>query len=380
MPMPWKECTPMSEREELVRLARSEAVSITELARRFGVHRKTVHKWLKREREGDSLQEQSRRPQDSPAQTDAAIAAQVVALRRAHPRWGGRKLAKVLQNHGYEAVPAPSTITDICRRHGLIGAEASQASQPWHRFEHAQPNDLWQIDFKGTIQVGQRRCDPLTLLDDHSRFNLALRANRDMTQDTVQKELTAVFQRYGLPRRINMDNGSPWGNSRDPRTSLSQLAIWMVRLGIRVSYSGHYHPQTNGKDERFHRTFKAEVLGAPFSSFEEAQHAFDQWREIYNTLRPHQGIGMAVPADRYQPSPTPFPSVLPEPEYGPNDTVLRVRGHGRLYFGGRCTPLSMALSNHHVAVRPQPGRDGVYAVYFGHHFLIEIDLNQRDDV
>lgn len=370
----------MSERQELVRLAHQTSLSVSELARRFGVHRKTVHKWLKREREAGSLQEVSRRPHRSPGRTQEAIEAQVVALRREHPCWGGRKLARVLQNRGWEEVPSPSTITDICRRHGLIRPEASQASEPWQRFEHPQPNDLWQIDFKGTIRIGQRRCDPLTLLDDHSRFNLALRANRDMTQETVKQELTAVFQRYGLPRRINMDNGSPWGNGRAPQTSLSALAIWMIHLGIRISYSGPFHPQTNGKEERFHRSLKAEVLGAPFASFEQAQQAFDRWRQIYNTLRPHQGIGMAVPADRYRPSPTPFPTILPDLPYGPDDTVLRVRGHGRLYFGGRCTALSMALSNHDVAVRPKATADGVYQVYFGHHYLIEIDLNRRDDV
>jgi transposase InsO family protein len=378
--MPWQECTPMSQREELVYLARTQALSVTALAARFGVHRKTVHKWLKRAEVSGSVQEQTRRPASSPCRTDPAIEDLVVALRGEHPRWGGRKLARVLLNQGVQSVPAPSTITDICRRHGLITPEAQQASQPWKRFEHPHANDLWQMDFKGTIYAGQRRLDPLTILDDHSRFNLALRANGDMKQQTVQRELTTVFRRFGLPQRINMDNGSPWGNGKHSRTSLSALAIWMIQLGIRVSFSSPFHPQTNGKDERFHRSFKAEVLGASFASLDLAQQAFDRWRDIYNTQRPHQALGMDVPADHYQPSPFAFPETLPELTYAPQDTVLRVRARGRLYFGGRLTQLSVALSHHDVAVRPRDTVDGLYDVFFGHHRLIELDLRKGDNV
>lgn len=378
--MPWKECTPMSQRDELICLARAQAMSVTELARRFGVHRKTVHKWLKRDREGGSLAEQSRRPASSPAQTHPEVEAMVVALRQDHPRWGGRKLARVLLNRGITEVPAPSTITDICRRHGLIRPEASQASQPWQRFERPHPNDLWQMDHKGPFQTGAGRVTPLTILDDHSRFNLALRANTDMTQQTVQRELTDVFRRYGLPRQINMDNGSPWGNGKNSATGISGLAIWMIRLGIRVSFSRPFHPQTNGKDERFHRSLKAEVLGTRFAHAADTQKAFDRWRGIYNLIRPHEALDMAVPGDRYQPSAVPFPEVLPWPEYASHDVVCRVRTRGRLYVGGRLIYVSSALANLDVALRPRDAEDGLYDVFFGHHWLLEIDLKTPDDV
>ncbi|TCV90986.1 transposase InsO family protein [Luteibacter rhizovicinus] len=353
-------------------------MSVAELARRFGVCRTTAYKWLRRSQEDDSVADRSRRPHRSPGRTDSALEAAVIAVRQAHRRWGGRKIRQVLLNAGHATVPACSTITDILRRHDLIDPADSVASTPWKRFEHAAPNDLWQMDFKGTIKVGPRDCDPLTVLDDHSRFNIALRATPDMTGKTVQKALSEAFRIYGMPWRMNMDNGSPWGIANGVSSNLSAFAIWLIQLGIRVSFSAPHHPQTNGKDERFHRSLKAELLSQErFVSLRQAQRAFDLWRQIYNTVRPHQGIGMAVPADRYQPSLRSFPQVLPELQYPPADTVTRVRGHGRLYFKGTCTTLSMALSNHHVALRARDAQDGIYDVYFGHHHLTVIDLHQE---
>lgn len=379
--MPWKEATPMSLREEMIGLTRSRSITMAQLARRCGISRKTAYKWVQRAADGEPLSDRTRRPLHSPGRTDPAVEQAILAARRRYPAWGARKLERVLRNEGVTGLPAVSTITAILRRHGLIEPAAQVASQHWHRFEHPQPNDLWQMDFKGTIHIGARRCDPLTVLDDHSRFNLVLRANRDMTRQTVQQALTETFRIYGLPHRMNMDNGSPWANGKNPAVSLSHLAIWLIRLGIHVSYSGPFHPQTNGKDERFHRSLKAEVLSRHvFDDFEHAQTVFDRWRLLYNTIRPHQAIDMAVPADRYRPSPRAFPHTLPSPEYAPQDTVLRVRGHGRLYFKGTLTPLSMALSNQYVAVRPRDTQDSLYDVYFGHHHVTVIDLNQRDNL
>lgn len=376
--MPWKEATPMSQRTELVALARSQAISVSELARRFGVSRKTVYKWMDRHAAGEPLSDRSRRPEHSPLKTAAAIEQAVVALRRQHPCWGGRKLAKVLINRGYEAVPAPSTVTDMLRRHGLLTLASTTPPHGWHRFEHASPNDLWQMDFKGPIHVGQGRCDPLTVLDDHSRYNLALRATTDQRAGTVQTVLTQVFRQYGLPLRMNMDNGNPWGIPSGQSRHLSSFAIWLVRLGIELSWSAPAHPQTNGKDERFHRSFQAEVVrGRALVDVDHAQQAFDRWRTIYNEIRPHQGIGMAVPADRYRPSPRAFPETLPSIEYAPQDIVLRVRQRGRVTLLGRHLQVSTALAGHLIAARPRDTQDGLYDLYFSHQRIDEIDLSDE---
>ena len=373
--MPWKEHTSMTLRTEFIALARNEDVNLSELARRFGISRKTAYKWLARAKAGQPLSDRSRRPRASPTRTDASLEQAVIALRRSYPSWGGRKLRQVLLDRGHTDVPAPSTITHILRRHGLMPERDAARSQPWQRFEHDAPNDLWQMDFKGTIALGRGRCDPLTVLDDHSRYNLALSAIPDMRSATVQKVLTDTFRRYGLPVRMNMDNGSPWGSPRGHSRGLTVLSIWLVRLGIRVSFSRPAHPQTNGKDERFHRTLAGEVLnGRAFTDRTQLQRAFDHWREIYNTVRPHDSLGLATPSTRYRTSGRAFPSTLAPITYAPDDMVVAVRANGVVPFKGRIVKVSCALRGLPVAFRPDAYNDGCYSLYFAHHHLTRIDL------
>ena len=277
----------MSLKREFVILARGEGANIRELCRRYGISPPTGYQLLERyAREGDAgLLERSRRPHNSPNRTPAELERAVVALREEHPAWGGRTLHEVL-SRSHHPVPSPSTITAILRRNGcIVNGERSQ--RDWQRFEHPQPNDLWQMDFKGHFPTGAGRCHPLTVLDDHSRFALGLRACPNERTETVQEELTAIFRTYGLPVRMLMDNGPPWGNnSEHPRTPLT---VWFMRLGIEVSHGRPYHPQTQGKDERFHRTLTAEVLqGRHFADCPASQVAFDWWRPVYNFERPHQ--------------------------------------------------------------------------------------------
>lgn len=215
------------------------------------------------------------------------MASKVLAVREAHPTWGGRKIAARLCHLGEHSVPAPSTITAIVHRHDRIDPAESAKRGPWRRFEHAAPNDLWQMDFKGEFKMANGRwCYPLTVLDDHSRFNLALRACGDQKRPTVQSQLTAVFQRYGLPQAMLMDNGTPWSVSHSIG-AYTKLSVWLLRLQIRVIRGRPYHPQTQGKEERFHRTLNTELLqGRPFNDLRHSQMQFDPWREIYNHPRP----------------------------------------------------------------------------------------------
>ena len=193
---------------------------------------------------------------------------------------------------------------------------------------------------------------------------------------TVQEHFEATFRRYGLPVRMNFDNGSPWGSPAQPG-QVSELGLWLIRLGIRVSYSRPYHPQTNGKEEGFHRSLTAEVLnGRSFEHLAQAQVAFDRWRHVYNQERPHEALQMQTPIMRYQPSPRPFPEALPAIEYGPDDTVVRVKWNGDLRFRGQRFKVSSALHRHDVALRPRSHQDGCYDVYFAHHHCATIDLNQ----
>jgi hypothetical protein len=157
---------------------------------------------------------------------------------------------------------------------------------------------------------------------------------------------------------------------------LTELAIWLIRLGIRVSYSRPYHPQTNGKDERFHRSLKAEVLaGRTFMTHREAQSEFERWRDLYNNQRPREGIAMSTPLKRYRPSDRAFPATLPGPEYGPDDEIVKVGWHGRFMFRGHSLKVSRSLEMTHLAARPNADKDGSFDFYFYHHHLMELDLN-----
>jgi hypothetical protein len=152
----------------------------------------------------------------------------------------------------------------------------------------------------------------------------------------------------------------------------------LIRLGIRISFSRPYHPQTNGKIERFHRSLKAEVLeGRQFSTLKEAQAAFDRWRDVYNLQRPHQALDYKVPMDRYRASPWAYPQQLPTFEYGPDD-VLAKAYHSRFRFQKRYFSIAKGLAGHHIAIRPNTEGDGLFDVFFCHHFLRTIDVSKPD--
>jgi transposase InsO family protein len=374
--MPWKESSKMSSRLEFVMLALAPGANVRALCRTFGVSPKTAYMWMDRFRqEGPAgLSDRSRQPLTSPNRSDAQLEAQVLALHDRYPCWGGRKLAALLPDG--VAKPHHNTIAAILRRNGRRLVPHVDATEPTHiRFEHEAPNLLWQMDFKGHIALTDKRagrCHPLTVLDDHSRFAICLTACSGEDGAQVRTALQQTFLTYGLPQRITCDNGPPWGTSG--HGTLSKLEIWLTRLGIRVSHSRPYHPQTQGKDERFHRTLKRELLERfGFNTIDSCQTAFDRWRDQYNLIRPHEALGQRPPVTRYTPSARSFPSSLPPVQYDEGDDVRKVRRHGQLHFAGRDYFVGEGLLDEFVAVRPT-AEDGVFKVFFCDRELRTIDL------
>ena len=182
---------------------------------------------------------------------------------------------------GHKEVPSASSITRVLHRHGMISEAETEKHQRFEKFERPEPNDLWQVDFKGDFEMTcGKRCYPLTLLDDHSRYSLGIVACENQKHVTVKDHFRGVFTRYGIPRAIYVDNGNPWGNSRGP-TRHSRLSTWLMRQDIEVIHGRPYCPQGRGKIERFHRTLKREVLqDRRLANLSEAQQAFDPWRAI----------------------------------------------------------------------------------------------------
>lgn len=363
--MTWRECDAMSQRREFTALAMVEGVNMAELCHRFGVSRKTGYKWRDRaRREGEEgLKDRSRRPKESPGKTGEEVEREVLAMRDLHPAWGGRKIRRRLLDLGRPA-PAASTVTEILRRGGRLSVEESVKRQPLKRFERSRPNELWQMDFKGEFRMNDRNwCHPLTVLDDHSRFSLVLSACGDLLGDTVVDRLTTAFRRYGLPQAILTDNGTPWGVTQAPGGH-TRLTVWLMDLDVKVLHGRPYHPQTQGKEERFHRTLKAEVIqGRQFDDLACAQRRFEPWREVYNHERPHEALGLAVPASRYQISSRAYPEHPSAFVYDSSFEVRKVGREGRVRFRGLDWYLGRAFRGLPVGIRPTPD-DGVHSVHY----------------
>jgi transposase InsO family protein len=373
--MPWVERSVGAERLTFVRLALLEGANRRELCRRFGVSPRIGYKWLARfAAEGEAgLVDRSRRPKHSPGRSAEPVETAVLAVRDAHPCWGGRKIRTVLARAQGTAVPAASTVTAILRRHGRIAPEASLARQPCRRFERATPNELWQMDFKGHLPLARGRCHPLTAVDDHSRYAVLLAACADERGATVREQLTKAFRQHGLPFALLMDNGAPWGGAWD-REAFTPLGAWLLRLGIEVHHGRPYHPQTQGKEERFHLTLELELLRCGgFADLADAQTAFDAWRHGYNHDRPHEALGQATPASRYRSSPRPFPEALPPIEYAPGVLIRRVHEGGRVELRGRRFRVGKAFTGYPIGLRPT-ATDGRFDVLFCHQQIATIDL------
>ena len=377
--MPWKEITAMSLKLEFINFAMTEHCNISELCRRFEISRKTGYKWINRYLEGgiSAISDQSRRPHNSPNKTSAEMEKQILKVRKLHTAWGGRKIRKRLENLGYKAVPAASTITEILRRNNCIDTIESLKHKPLQRFEAQNPNDLWQMDYKGHFAADKGRCHPLTVLDDHSRYALGLQACKNETGLTVQQRLIPIFRRYGLPNQILVDNGSPWGS--DKKHVFTPLTVWLIRQNIRIIHSRPFHPQTLGKDERFHRTFKAEIgqycIGL---SLEKCQDRFDAWLNVYNFQRPHEALDMQVPARRYKISNQKYSEKLKTIEYAPNDQVRKVQQGGYISYRGKEYSVPQAFYGVQVAIRPT-ATDGLHDVFFCNQKIAKLNEKEQNN-
>jgi transposase InsO family protein len=364
----------MSLRKEFVSMAESSTITFTELCQRFSISRKTGYKWIHRHRRhGEAgLADRSRRPHRIIRRVDPVMEEQIVSIRKAR-RWGARKIQRRLKNLALGPVPACSTITAILHRHGLITEEDPAGRQDWQRFEHPAPNSLWQMDFKAPVHTLCGTAHPLTVLDDHSRFNLCLYALPDQRGSGVKEKLSDTFSQYGLPNAMVMDNGSPWGLcSEHPYTALS---VWLIRLNIRVIHSRAYHPQTIGKNERFHRSLQYELLNnRQWRDFEHLQHGLQRWRDQYNLERPHDALSLEVPLSRYQPSTRRFPERLPPIEYPDAAYVRKVQDGGLVHFKGGVFRISRAFHGYPVGLIPTT-TDGVFHLMFCNHTITTIDLN-----
>jgi transposase InsO family protein len=386
--MPFIKKTVMEQKFEFILLAKkANGLRFNGLCKRFNISRKTGYKWLNRYRDNgiDGLQEKTRRPANSPRKCPGEIEDYVIKLRKEDPEWGPKKLRRIMQDnkekgeYALEIIPCKNTIGKILLRNGMIDNEKSLQSKPFTRFEYDNPNDLWQMDFKGYFpMLNRKNCHPLAILDDHSRFSIGLFACSDQKLETVQQNMEYAFKRYGLPIVILADNGAPWGTGCQETEcvirAFTGFEKWLIRLNIRLIHGRPYHPQTQGKEERFNQTFKKEVLKYnTFRDLHHCQYHFNQWRDKYNCRRPHEALNQDVPADHYSPSVREYPHILPSVEYDQNVFIRRVEDHGQISFKNQKYKIGKAFIGDYVGIKPT-NIDGEYEVFFCNQYLRKINL------
>jgi transposase InsO family protein len=383
MPSPWNEVSPMKLREEFVLLALEPAACMAKLCRQYGISRQNGYKWVRRYHEEgvDGLQDRSRRPLGSRMQASGEVVLQVLELRQKRG-WGPKKLQELLRGQlrregQNAAVPSMRTIARIIVRAGFVkkrkrltlpAGRATGAPAP-----HVEaPNDLWTVDFKGwwRAQDGER-CEPLTVRDAHSRYVLRAALLGSTATVVVRPEFQRLFERYGLPRAILSDNGSPFACTTAP-CGLSELSAWWVSLGIQVIHSRPGCPQDNGGHERVHvDMLNLERASAP--SRQAQQVLCDKWQREFNHVRPHEALAMKTPAQVYRPKVRrPIPKLVTH-NY-PNGAVLRkVLTNGHFWWNGRSLFLSRSVRGHSIALVCPPGQR-MATIMFHHMALGQLDL------
>ena len=376
--MPFKDVSVNDQRREFVLLAQRDDVNMSELCRRFGISRSHGYALVDRaNRDGiDALDRQSRRPHTSPRQISPEMEARIVDLRTEHPDWGARKLHARLAHLGFEP-PAQSTITQVLHRNDLMHPPPGGHTGTFQRFERSAPNELWQMDFLGHKPLQSSRVHPLTIIDDHSRYGLTLAACANESRETVWGHLHQCFAWYGLPWAILTDNAPPWGHTG---FAITMIEMRLMQLGIRLIHGRPYHPQTQGKIERWHRTISRAVFGPiPFRDLHEAQIAFDAFLTVYNTERPHEALANDVPISRFRPSGRSYPSRIEPPSYDDDLPIRKVRQSGEIMFEGKRIPISKSLAGEWVAVQPTREDSVVHIVYYTTRIrTIDLSLHTKD--
>jgi transposase InsO family protein len=354
--MAWKTMDVHEQRVRFVVEATQKTRAFGALCAAYEISRPTGYLWLRRYRElgVDGIAERSRKPHRSPERTEPELERQVVQLRRRYPDWGARKLKVLLSRQGME-LPR-NTIHRILLRHDLVRDQDRRAAAT-QRFERGQPNELWQMDFKGPKGWPQT-VGPLSVLDDHSRYLIALAANGSTHGAAVREQLEEAFQRCGVPEGMLMDHGTPWWSQQAP-SGQTQLSLWLMRQGIRLHWSGIRHPQTQGKVERFHGSLQRalERRGLPR---EQPQAWLDAYRWEHNYLRPHEALGMQTPATVWRPSLRRYDPHPPRWEYPAGAWVLKLDCHGLLDIQNHKWKVSKALAGERVQVVRVAGRMMVF--------------------
>ena len=373
--MPWKECHVEDERMRFV-IRLKDGEKMASLCKEFGISRKTGYKIFARfENHGlEGLTDRSRRPYRQAQQLPEALEAEIVRLKREYPHWGAPKIREKLRQRSLGLqLPAISTVHAVLDRHGLVHrrrrhrgrARGTTLSRP------TEANALWCADYKGEFLLGNRRyCYPLTVTDFASRYLLTCEALSTTQEQFAFTVFERTFKEFGLPQRIRTDNGVPFASAQ-AIYGLSKLSVWWLRLGIQIERITPGQPQQNGRHERMHLTLKHEATKPASGNVLQQQARFDAFVERFNQERPHQALGMKVPADLYARSPRVYRG-LEDLTYPFHDHTILVTHCGRICFKTQKVNLSHVFAGQKVGVTQVGER--IWLVTFMHY-----DLGYFDD-
>ena len=377
--MPWKDTRVMDLKLEFVMRALREAEPFGELCRAYGISRKTGYKWKARflAKGFEGLEDRSRRPSHSPTQLAEDVVCELVRIKKDHLGWGPRKIRDVYaRKHPGAPLPSESTVKRILDKAGLVQKRRRRKSGAGGRIEHRitpeGPNDLWTVDFKGWWYTNaQERCEPLTVRDGYSRFILCANPLENAKGLTVRREFERLFERYGLPRIIRSDNGPPFASRQGP-LGLTKLAAWWLANGIALDRIAPGRPDQNGAHERMHRDLAFDIERNPSADLVQQRVVIETWRHSYNTERPHEALGMRVPAELYRESERPWDQGVDELDYPAGILKRKVAPNGHITIEGVQISASTTLAGWHVGL--QPGHAPHYRLWFAELYLGDIDM------
>jgi transposase InsO family protein len=370
--MPWELRKVEDKRKELIE-AYVSGTPMSELCREHGVSRKTAYKWFNRSLQyglEEGLKDLSRAPHEPVRIYSACQIQRAIDLKRRKLRWGPKKILAILQDqYPSEVWPCETRLYEIFKEYGLVLPRKLRnrvpATHPLGDINDC--NDAWTVDHKGWWQTRDgRKCEPLTLLDGHSRFSLSCNHTARKSCEYVWPLLEIAFKEYGLPNRLRHDNGAPFGSIGVGR--LSPLSILIIKAGVIPEWINPGHPEENGRHERFHSTLKQAVASPPARNLKEQIARMKAFQEEYNYERPHEALGQEPPARHYYASPRKWDGILRPPEYNTREMKVRkVCPSGCLWLNQEEYYIGSALTGEYVGMREMDeGLEAYYGpVYLG---------------
>ena len=378
--MSWKETNVMNEKTKFIEAILKAEKPFKYICKDFGISEKTGHKWKKRffEEGKFGLYEKSREPINHPNTLHEDVVIGLIQLKTAHPYWGAKKIRALFAKvHPSFETPSLSSVNRILSKANLVKKRRIKpvAVDCRRLHAHIQPvevNDVWAIDFKGGWKSNGETCEPFTVRELISRKILCAKLMHCKSSEAVRAVMTDLFKKYGLPKVIRSDNGTPF-SSPNGILSLTSLSAWWITLGIMPDRTEKGSPGQNGSLERMHADIAREIEGKISGGIANNQAVLDAWVEEYNSLRPNEAIGMKTPNEVFTLSKRKYMGDFDELEYPVGFLSRKITKDGEVILNGIRITIGSALRGLNVGLKPLENNN--YDVFLADFILGTLDMN-----